>query len=263
MNKLLIIIISLLSFNSYAISSKEVKAWIFPYMKKVIGEKRASELLNINAYDDLVIPNIPELKNINFKSPKRTSKLRLNLSKEKQNKYDEYYIKELFLVTRQLKYNVNDLSRWLNVLSQGGTREGIYRALVLDSTYRGLESYDKPVNKDILEFIKYFYKKFFQKDVSDKKFRGVNFYYLKRVFVEEVLVTIDILNTLEGDQIFNWYSAISADISRRYSEIWINKFRKSTDQKMHNKWAMSANEQYIKSELIIKLHKTFNYLILK
>ncbi|MFA5584260.1 MAG: hypothetical protein WDA09_08590, partial [Bacteriovoracaceae bacterium] len=60
------------------------------------------------------------------------------LPNERIRQYNFNFLQELFEVTRRTEARDEDLSTWMNTLDQGGSREGIYQALVLDGVYNTL-----------------------------------------------------------------------------------------------------------------------------
>ena len=52
-----------------------------------------------------------------------------------------------------MKSTLNEDKRWLNVMSQGGTREGVYRGIVLEDRYLRLERKSFPINPKVLDLV--------------------------------------------------------------------------------------------------------------
>lgn len=148
----------------------------------------------------------------------------------------------------------------MNVLHQGGTREGVYRALVLDSTYAGLENYPNPLNDGLIDFAVEYYTTYVGRTIKKESLEKINFYTLKRLATERTLEVVDELGK-NKDHLQRWYAVFSGDLAKRFPEIWQNKIRKDTNKKFHLSWAKQAPSQHLKSEVIIKLHKAFNYLM--
>lgn len=232
------------------------------YIIKFLGEDTATSILG-TAPDGVELPEIPKvnrsaLDQSVFKNEKDIKEE--NIPESKKKKLDYYFIEELYTATRNTKANKNDLLSWFSILSQGGTREGVYRALVLDNTYRGLENYDNPVNASTVEFASYFYSRFLNKKIKKKAIEGLNFYTLKRITVKNSLEVAD--EYLKGDKesFYKWYAVFSGELAREYPKAWKNKLRKTTKMKYHKKWAETVPDQQIKSEIIIKIHKVYNFL---
>ena len=113
-----------------------------PYFKKFLGKKRTEKILGAEQ-SGIRMPKIPEVRKDArsvdlLKKGKRKSNNK-KLTMRKKQKYDLAFIREVTRVTRQMKSNLKEDQRWLNVMSQGGTREGIYRGIVLEDRYTNLE----------------------------------------------------------------------------------------------------------------------------
>ena len=145
----------------------------------------------------------------------------------------------------------------MNVLMQGGTREGIYRSLVLDSTYGGMENWDKPVKSATADFAVYFYDKYLGRKVAKKSFEGMSIYTLKRILVEKTLDMADAFGE-NREGLEKWYGIMSSDLSKRFPSIWVSAIRKNQSALAHKAWASKVPLQHIKSEIVIKLHTAFN-----
>ena len=70
------------------------------------------------------------------------------------------------MATKDVKPTTEQLNNWLNVLSQGGTREGVYRALVLDNSYAGKENMEFPLNDSAIQFATEFFSRFLNRSVT-------------------------------------------------------------------------------------------------
>lgn len=182
--------------------------------------------------------------------------------KDKQ-RYDYFYIEELYQATRHTKANANEISQWMNVIGQGGSREGVYRAVVLGRDYRAMESYTGVrLSKKSIEFVEHFLSQYLKKKIKNKNLVSANMYSVKRLITEMSLEVMDGF-LMEGRQndLFAWYGVLSADLATKYPNIWKSKQRKNSDALSQMKWAKAVPVQFIKSEVIIKIHKTINTLI--
>lgn len=174
-------------------------------------------------------------------------------------KFNYVYIRELFEATRQEKPNENDMAKMMNILSQGGTRDGVYRSLVLDATYGGMENWDKPVKSNSADFAVYFYETYLGRKIKKKSFEGMSIYTLKRLITERALEVAAAFE--DRDSLERWYAVLSGDIAQKFPLIWPNEMRKNPSAKAHKDWAAHVPMEHIKSELIIKIHSSFNSMI--
>ena len=68
------------------------------------------------------------------------------------------------------------------------------------------------------------------------------------------------INTKNKDDVYKWYAVFSSDLAISYNGVWDNNIRKQRSPSKHYRWASLAGEQFIKSEIIIKLNKLYNHL---
>ena len=182
------------------------------------------------------------------------------LKPEIEEKYYYAYIKEIYEATRQTKPNDDEVAKLMNVLSQGGTREGVYHSLVLDSTYGGMENYDKPVKSNAADFAVYFYGRYVGKKIAKESLKGMNIYSLKRLVSDKTLDMIDAYGDNRED-LEKWYAVMSSDLASKFPSLWSGKMRKDTDSQNHKSWASKVPVQHIKSETLIKIHGAFNSMM--
>ena len=90
------------------------------------------------------------------------------------------------------------------------------------------------------------------------KMKDYNVWSIKRLLVDRTLEQIDAFPK-DGKDLYIWYAVLSEELAQRFA-IWKNKVRSNTNPDTHIKWAQSVPFQHLKSEVIIKLNKVFNYL---
>ena len=182
------------------------------------------------------------------------------LSPEQKEKYNLAYLKELHKVTRNRKADRNFIVKWMNVMGQGASREGVYRAMVLDNTYAGLENFENPLNDATIDFSVNYLKKYVGKTIKASSLEALNFYTLKRIATERSLEIVDELSKKPAD-LSRWYGVFSSELATNFPHIWNkNKVRQNTSASYHLSWAKKAPSQHLRSEVIIKLHSVFNNL---
>lgn len=237
-----------------------------PQLMKILGEEWTVKLIGADKsvpVDEVPMPKIPKVED-DAKSvavyAKKADTIVLKLTPEQEQKYNYAYIKEVYEATRQSKPNDDEVGKMMNVLGQGGTREGVYRSMVLDSIYGGMENWDKPVKSVTADFAVYFYGKYFDKKILKKSFEGMSIYTLKRLVSEKALEVADAYGD-DRDGLERWYAVMSADLATRFPQIWTNAMRKKTSALEHKTWASKVPVQHIKSELVIKIHSALNSMI--
>ena len=154
-----------------------------PYFKKFLGKKRTDKILGAKK-SGITLPLIPEIKKDArsvelLKRKKRKGQIK-KLSATQKQRYDLVFIREVSKVTRHLKSKSDEDRRWLNVMSQGGTREGVYRGIVLDERYKKLEVRSHPVSAKVAKFSVYYANNFLAQDIGLGAISASNFYTLKK-----------------------------------------------------------------------------------
>ncbi len=235
-----------------------------PAFANILGAELTNKLIGnevIAVPNEIAMPALPKIID-DAKSTavynKKADKVILDLKLEE--KFHYAYIREVYEVTRQAKPTDEEVAKYMNILAQGGTREGIYRSLVLDSVYGGMENWDKPVKSTTADFAVYFYQKYLGRKVAKKNFEGMSIYTLKRLVADK---TLDMLDAFGDDRenLENWYALMSAELANKFPMIWQNPMRKKTSALEHKAWAGKVPLQHMKSEVVIKLHSAFNSMI--
>lgn len=180
------------------------------------------------------------------------------MGSEQKEKYDIIFLKELYKVTRLGSLSNEDFSKWFNVLSQEGSREGVYHALVLDSTYYNLEQKKYPTSQELVNFIPPHLEKFTGNKIKPSQLKQLNFFLVKRVVIDKYLSVIDRFTNYED--LSSWYAFFSVDISKSFSNVFRSAIRKNIDLSTHKNWSLSVSKDLLKSEVYIKLHMVMNYL---
>ena len=202
-----------------------------PTLMKIIGEEWTVKLIGEDSASvkaaEMIMPAIPKVED-NAKSTAvyDRKKDKITIKPEVEQKFNYAFIQEAYEATRQTKPNDEEIAQMMNVLSQGGTREGVYRMLVLDSVYGGMENWDKPVKSVTADFAVYFYEKYLGRKVQKKSFEGMSVFTLKRLIGEKALEVTDAFGE-DRDALERWYAIMSADLAAKFPSIWSNKMRKN------------------------------------
>ena len=261
----------LLGFSNPAQANWKEKARALS--QKLIGENSTTKLFGADEVSTTAtlrtpppFPKIPQVKKSNLDEKvfddtegKLDKTRKHQLTGKDKEKFDYGYVREVIEVTRKTPAKDQDINTWFNVLSQGGSREGVYRAMVLDGGYNSLESYPEPPNDKLIEFVISFSNKYLNKNYTPETLKKVNLYTIKRIVVDNTLDTME--NFLATpDDLSIWYAYLSSEFATNYPTLWANKARKFTEYEFHEKWASEVPIQLIKSEVIIKLHLVMNTL---
>lgn len=270
MRKFFILTSLLVSFSVFAQDQLLEPAWktrIRNLITKVAGPQWGDQILGVapKPAPEIALPEIPKIvkKNTDVSSYSRLKKGFTDydrLPAGRKREFDYKFIQELYLVTRKTEAKDEDLSNWLNTLDQGGSREGIYQALVLDEVYAALENIEESPSKKLTDFSLGFSQTFlnqtFQREALDK----FNLYTLKRIMTEKGLDLLEFYETKDLDLMYRWYAALSADLGAEFAPLLKSEVRKDSSMKYHYEWAKQMPVQHIKSEFIVKLHTVMNGL---
>ncbi len=233
-----------------------------PYIRQYLGPEMELKILGKTIEekieDAIVLPKIPEIKEdvtsvaVYDKKPDR-----IQLEKKDEEKYYKSFVRDLYKSVRRQEPSVEETNGLLAILFQGGSREGIYRSLVLDGVYAQMENYDMPVSSKAADLTVHLYATYMGKKMDKSKLKGINFYSIKRLVTEKALETIDAYGD-DRESIENWYAIFSSDLAGKFSNNFSNNLRKNPKKSLHKKWAQKFPIQHLKSEVIIKIHTTMN-----
>jgi len=250
-------------FINTAHASPDYQNIIRKMATSVLGEELTHSIFGIDPKEMVEMPDLPELledpKSLNFANINDLPKTQI--SDNERKKLNDNFLYELFKEVRRSDPSESEYQQWINVLNQGVNREGVFRALIYDKIYESLEySSSKRASESAKEFTVLFYKKFIGIKISQNKMDQLNVYALKRIVCEKTLQMIDTLYQKNKDDVYKWYAVFSSDLAMNYNGVWDNSIRKQRAPSKHYRWASLAGEQFIKSEIIIKLNKLYNHL---
>ncbi len=269
----LIVIVGLLASLQVFAQKQELleapwKAKLRSVITQVVGYAMSTKLLGPEPMPVQTTIELPEIPTQFKKSTDVSSYIKQakgltefdKLPVERKRQFNYKFLDELFLSTRKTAPKDEDLANWLNILEQGGSREGIYQALTLDEVYNGLESIpDKPSTK-LLEFCLNYSQIFLKQTFKTDSLIQLNLYSLKRIFTEKGLDLMEYYEEKNLDNLYRWYALHSAFLAREYGQILNSDIRKNDSAEFHYQWAISMPVQHIKSEFIIKMHAVMNQL---
>lgn len=258
MKNLFFMILFLFAVETHASSlSDQVR----PYIVKFLGEDIANKIFPQEEVG-LALPAIPKINNDtkNLDVYKNLEKEVTNIDAKKMEQYNVTFINDVIEATREAKANRDEIAKWYNTLYQGATREGVYRAMVLDEYYRRLENYNDEPSKAVKEFTIKFMDRFIGKEVTEESLNTLNTYSIKRIITEDALdISDSYIFANKKDDFLTWYAVFSSELAKNYP-IWTNKLRADTNPNRHLAWAQKMPTQFVKSEIILKLHILYNNL---
>lgn len=270
MKKLIIFLGLVLSFNVFAEVPAESgwKAKLRGYITQVAGAEWSNKILGEPPEapaPEIQLPEIPQnfKKSTDVGSYTKKTKEPTEFDKlpaERKRQFNYTFLEELFRVTRKTEAKDEDLVNWLNTLEQGGSREGIYQALVLDDVYNSLESIEEKPTKRLVDFCLSFSQKFLAQTFNPESITQLNLYSLKRIFTEKGMDLLEYYEIKDLDALYRWYALVSAELAKNYEPLLKSDIRQNPSEKFHYEWARNMPIQHIKSEFIIKLHTVMNGL---
>lgn len=270
--KVIIIIGLILSLNVCAQDTDAWPSWklkLGDFITQILGEEWTIKILGSKPSNEinpeLSMPEIPKIlkksTDVNAYTKKTKPPTEFDkLNPQKKSQFDYKFIEELFQVTRKTEVKDEDLSNWLNTLSQGGSREGIYQALVLDEVYNGLESIPEQPSKKLIDFSLRFSQNFLNQTFKPDALLKLNLYSIKRILTEKGLDVLEYYEMNDLDSLYRWYSLWSADLAKNYEGLLDSPIRKEKSALYHYEWSKNMPVQHIKSEFIIKMHFVMNLL---
>lgn len=237
-------------------------------LTKILGEEKVKELYGIEEVvvteEEVKLPSIPKV----VKDTKSTDSFSIGYNKESRfrkltpeqiMKLDYQFIHDLNIAVREQIPSDSEISRWLNTLSQGGSREGVYRAMVLDQHYAELEQKSNNCTSAMADFAVKFYEKYAGAKIKAESLQQMSRYTAKRLVTEKILEVFDELKKKPED-VYSWYAVMNAEFATNYGKLFSSKIQKETKASNHLNWAKEMPEQILKSEIIIKIHTIFNSL---
>jgi hypothetical protein len=234
---------------------------------QLMGKTWSDRLLGEQAplLPEVALPEIPGLTRNStdvgiYNKPEKRSTEYDRLPAVKKREFDYKFLQELFLVTRKTEAHDEDLSNWLNTLDQGGSREGIYQAVVLDEVYAALENVSEEPSARLLQFVQQTSQKYFNQNYNIEALRKLNLYSLKRIVTEKALDLMEYYETRNLEDLYRWYAVLSSELGEQHEELLSNQVRTNSSALYHLSWAREMPIQHIKSEVIVKLHAVMNGL---
>lgn len=272
MKKLIFVLglfMALTAFAQEVATEPEWKSKLRSFITQVAGAQWSTKLLGeppkVEEVVEVALPEIPQVvkKSTDVGSYTKKTKAPTEFDKlpaERKRQFDYKFLEELYVATRKTEAKDEDLVNWLNTLDQGGSREGVYQALVLDEVYSGLESIEEKPTKKLLDYCLKFSQKYLNQTFKAESLTQLNLYSLKRIFTEKALDLIEHYETHDLDQLYRWYAVFSSDLAKEQGSWLKSPIRQNDSAKYHYEWAKSMPIQHVKSEFIIKLHTVMNGL---
>jgi hypothetical protein len=161
--------------------------------------------------------------------------------------YDQAFVVELYQIYRDRVPTSDELLSWSNALSQGASREGIFRSIILGVDYLGRSEGETKLSDDLKSFLGKLHPFL---EYGDSRYI-FNIFWIVSNRTERAL---DIFDAFPYDDALKWYAHLSSMLAE-YSDILQLPVRINKHPYFHYAWAKELPIQYVKSEIIIKLSK--------
>ncbi len=216
---------------------------------------------------EIQMPVIPKIvrnaKDVSSYDKKSNSKSEFfeSLSEEQRKDISIGFVNELYKEVLGREPSLSEFQGKVGVLLQGGSREGVYRSLVLSDKFLTFEQTNNEPSSAVVEFTVKFLAKFLDAGLEEEKVEKLNFYTIKRFVIERCLETLDVFPNEHS--ILSWFAIMSSDLEKENRVQWKQKHRTLSKREAYYQWGSKIPLDILKSEVIIKLHKVFNELQLR
>lgn len=191
---------------------------------------------------------------------------------EGHRKISASFIKEAHSVVLEREVSKEEFDRWMNVLDQGGSLEGIHNGLTHGDEYRNKEKGIAP--PDALRLYAQLMAALDidgraegsaaipeadkKKLISEYAQKAVNksLYTLKREATLQAIKTMDTRKAYK-DKWATWFSKFSVSTNARGVDFGSPERNKSDEQAQYQ-WALDASEDRVKWEVFNRIHRLFN-----
>lgn len=207
---------------------------------------------------------------------------------EAHHRLNAAFLKEAHMVVLERTVTQEEFARWLNVLDQGGSYEGIYNGLANGEEYRAKEKDVAPpqalrlyaqLMTELALAQRYEAAKPEKPAIppitgapppdqppeaerkrllADYAVKGVNksLYTLKREVGQEALKTADLKKEYK-ERFATWYGRFAVVTNRLGVDFGIPD-RNAADEVVHYRWALNHGEDPVKWEVLNRIHRVFN-----
>ena len=246
-------VLSFFSFLCFSLLAVPWMEWQLFFAKCFLRQKSNKE-------QSISLPPIPRVR----RDPKDVSQIGkrderldnaffLGLSDQQRGGLALSFIDEVYEVVLGRKPIYGERDGKLNVLLQGGTREGLYRSLVLGEEYRVREMGRRPLSEENKKFVENYQRDYLRLQM---KFEQTDFWTLKRFVVERSLEVLDSFEKRED--VSSRFAVLSEEFEKVLS--WEQAHRKLSSRVRYFQWANRVPLDIVKSEVILKIHYLMNSL---
>ena len=211
----------------------------------------------------IVLPKIPIVKldpkdatQIGQVDDRLVNKFYQGLTRVQKTDLAVGFTNELYHVILGRLPTAKELRGRVNALLQGGSREGVYHSLVLGGEYHRHERQKNQLNNPVQQFVLNYLATYVNLQIAPQQLGPSNFHQIKRMVVEKSLEVIDAFSS--RSDISAWFAVFSMALENQGR--WQQKHRQLKTDRRYLQWAERVPVDILKSEVMIKLHRTMNSL---
>jgi hypothetical protein len=255
---------SLMAFESQQLEELKVqlKENVRSYLVQILGEKGTSELIGLPP-DKIQLPIIPKLSLLPRNSASYEKRIdqgkSYQLNAENIRFYNVIFVNEIYKRTFHREATDGEKEKWLNTLEQGGSREGIFRALVFSTEYNQLERNSPLASPRAESFAVDFLNKYINYQIKQSSLGKYSATTWKRVCVDKALDMMDVISQNPND-LYRWYAVLSSQWGKNFGDQFSAQLRKGFIREEHFNWAQTVPLDIIKAEVILKMFIILDFL---
>lgn len=243
--------------------NENLKETLRDHSLQLFGEELTTKLFGKS--QNISMPQIPELKyeahNLNLNDQKKHTldhPYYKGLGDEKYQTLNYQFLKEVSLAVRNIAIEQVELQNFMRTLSQGASREGVYRSMVLDPYYQSLEQNRITMNDDSRVFMERVLNAFVGRKVNNEVLKELPLYTAKKMLVEKLLEVVDAYQ--DEEEFHRWYAYLMHNLVESHPKAFTHNYRKTSNIKWNYEWAQKMPRDIVKSEVFIRVHMVMNYL---
>lgn len=191
------------------------------------------------------------------------------LTRKEKNKIAANFFREMYTqIYLHPPRSKKEYIGWVNVLSQGGSLEGVYRGLTLSREYRTLEAEGPKANLAASRFfVREVARLRLKENATDgnvdklagkllQKIVGISIFTLKKELGDRMLTHYSDLESIQAKA--DWYGELSARWAAKGVDFGLEQ-RNKADAKYHSDWAKSSSVGFVQWEILNRVHRLLNH----
>lgn len=233
--------------DAYAIKEKVLIYLGFKKEKKIEPELPEIPTVNRNAKDT---------SQYNRKTDPMIKSFSDSLSDLQKEQLNSSFINEAYTAVLGREPLHDEYAAKISVLQQGGSREGLYRSIVLGSKYQSFEKGSDLTSNKTADFLTQILPEFTGFNMEKERLTQINFYTVKRVVTERFLEVIDAYD--DEDNLRRWFAVLSHKLEESAPKTWKQRHRTFKSKNAYYHWSKKIPRDILKSEVYLRLHLLLN-----